>query len=98
MVSAALEKCIKNIKNYKAQYKDRCFNYFVRCVETSFWGTLKKHYRQRNIQRQLALDYADSIEAVNPEVAQRIRESQIEVQYTGKLAIRPGWSSARKGN
>lgn len=41
----------------------------------------------------MLLDYADRIEATNPEMAQQIRDSQIEVQYTGKLAIRPGWSS-----
>jgi len=40
MVSAALLKCIKNIKNFKEEYADRCFNYFTRCVEHSFWTTL----------------------------------------------------------
>ena len=74
MVSAALVKCIKNIKNYKAEYADRCFNYFVRCVEMSFWETLKKHYRYLNTRRRLALDYADRIEAVNSEMARQIRD------------------------
>ena len=49
MVSAALEKCVKNIKNYKAEYADRCFNYYTRCCEHAFWEMLKKHYRQMNV-------------------------------------------------
>ena len=51
MVSEAILKCIKNIKNYKKGYADRCFNYFTRCVEHSIWTTLSKHYRHMNLVR-----------------------------------------------
>ena len=75
MVSAALLKCIKNIKNYKKEYADKSFNYFTRCVEHSFWETLSRHYRQANMVRQLTLDYADKVEQTNPDWAEQIRQS-----------------------
>lgn len=49
MVSAALEKCVKNIKNYKAEYASVCFNYYTRATEHAFWEVLKKHYRRMNV-------------------------------------------------
>ncbi len=49
MQSYALEKMIKNIKNYKQQYRDKCFAYFTRVAETAFIYQLKKHYKQVNI-------------------------------------------------
>ena len=66
MISAALEKCIKNIKNYKPQYADKCFAYFTRCVEQAFWGVLGKHYKHVNMVRQLTLEFADLIETSSP--------------------------------
>lgn len=82
MVSAALEKCVRNIKNYKPQYKDRCFNYFTRAAEHAIWETLRKHYRHVNLVRKATLDFADELERTSPEAARRIRESQIEVERT----------------
>lgn len=91
MVSAALEKCIRNIKNYKAEYADRCFNYYTRCAEHAIWTVLKKHYRQMNISRRMALDFADKIERFSPEAAKRIREDQITVEHTkDKLTFKKG--------
>ena len=69
MVSAALEKCIRNIKNYKPEYKDKCFNYFTRCTEQAIWGVLAKHYKHMNMVRQLTLDFADSLEPYAPQFA-----------------------------
>lgn len=65
MASAALLKCIKNIKNYKKEYADKCFNYFTRCTEQAFWEVLNSHYKYMNIIRDLSLDFADNIEQVN---------------------------------
>lgn len=53
MASAALEKCIRNIKNYKAEHKANCFSYFTRCVECAFFEYLRKYYKQVNIRQKL---------------------------------------------
>jgi len=91
MVSAALEKCVKNIKNYNAEYADRCFNYYTRCCEHAIWTVLKKHYRQMNIRRELALAFADRLERSSPEAASRIRENQIEIEHTkDKITYKKG--------
>lgn len=81
MCSAALLKCIKNIKNYKPQFKDKCFSYFTRCTEHAFWETLSKHYKQRNLVRDLSLEHADSIQQIDSKLAQKIRDSQIEIEH-----------------
>lgn len=81
MISAALEKCIKNIKNYKKEYADKCFNYFTRCCEHSFWTTLGKYYKHMNNVRQLTLDFADIIETYSPELAQQLRDKQMVVEH-----------------
>ena len=81
MVSAALEKAIKNIKNYKKEYADKCFNYWTRCVEHAFWSTLGKHYKYMNMVRQLTLDFADQLEPYLPQLAQQIRDKQIKVEH-----------------
>lgn len=81
MVSAALEKAIKNIKNYKPQFKDKCFNYWTRCVEHAFWSTLGKHYKYMNMVRQLTLDFADTLEPYSQQLAQQIRDKQIKIEH-----------------
>ena len=81
MVSAALEKAIKNIKNYKPQFKDKCFNYWTRCVEHAFWSTLGKHYKHMNMVRQLTLDFADQLEPYSQQLAQQIRDKQIKIEH-----------------
>lgn len=80
--SAALVKCIKNIKNFKPEYADKCFSYYTRCVETSFWESLAKHYRHINTVRQLMRDYASSIEADFPDIAKEIRDMLLEEDTT----------------
>ena len=81
MVSNAVVKMIKNIHNYKSQYKDKCFNYWTRCCEHSFWSTLSKHYKYMNMVRQLTLDFADQLEPYSPQLAQQIRDKQIKVEH-----------------
>lgn len=81
MTSAALVKCIKNIKNYKKQYAYCCFNYFTRVVEHAFWEVLGKHYKHLNTVRQLTLDFADMLESVNADMAQQVREAQMNVEH-----------------
>ena len=81
MISDAVVKMIKNIHNYKSQYKDKCFNYWTRCCEHSFWSTLGKHYKYMNMVRQLTLDFADTLEPYSPQLAQQIRDKQIKVEH-----------------
>lgn len=91
MISDAVVKMIKNIHNYKPQYKDKCFNYWTRCCEHSFWSTLGKHYKYMNMVRQMTLDFADSLEPYSPQLAQQIRDKQITVQHTkDKLTFKKG--------
>lgn len=54
MVSAALEKMIKNIKNYRPERGAKAFNYFTMCAEQAFWQFLKKHYGWINKRRMAA--------------------------------------------
>lgn len=82
MISEAIVKMIKNIHNYKPAFKDKCFNYWTRCCEHSFWTTLGKHYKYKNMIRQMSLAYADSLEPYAPQLAQQIRDNQITVQHT----------------
>ena len=91
MVSAALEKCVRNIRNYKKKYADRCFNYFTRASEHAIWEVLKKHYRHVNLVRRATLEFADMLEQTSPETARRIRESQIEIEHTkDKITYKKG--------
>lgn len=80
LVSAALVKCIKNIHNYKPERAGSCFNYYTRCTEHAFWEVLGKHYRQINIRRQLIVEYADQIEALDPKTAKLIRDNQLTLE------------------
>lgn len=59
MVSCALIKCLKNVKNWSPDKGASSFNYFTRCCECAFWDCLKKHYRHVNLQREMALKAAD---------------------------------------
>lgn len=81
MVSDAIMKMIKNIHNYKPEFKDKCFNYWTRCCEHSFWTTLGKHYKHMNMVRQMTLDFADQLEPYAPQLAQQIRDKQIKVEH-----------------
>ena len=55
MVSAALIKCIKNIHNYKEEYRDKCFNYYTRVTEHAFFEVIGQHYKHVNILRDATL-------------------------------------------
>lgn len=74
MTSAALVKCIKNIHNFKLEYANKCFNYYTRTTECAFFEVLSKHYKHKNLMRQIKLDYADAIEQLNPTASKLIRE------------------------
>lgn len=93
MISEALLKCIRNIKNYNKKYADKCFNYYTRCVEHSFWATLGKHYKHINTMRQYTLDFADGVEPFAPALAKQIRDSQISVEHTKDKLTRKKESS-----
>lgn len=80
MVSAALLKCAKNIKNYKKERAASCFNYYTKCTEHAFWETLGKHYKHMNMVRQMTLDFADMLESYSPSLAKQIRDNQICIE------------------
>lgn len=88
MVSAALLKCVKNIKNYKKERAASCFNYYTKCTEHAFWNVLDKHYKHVNMVRQLTLDFADQVEQYSPLLAKQIRDQQITVEHTKEKAKR----------
>ena len=68
MASAALEKCIKNIRNYRPEHRARCFSYYTRCVECAFFEWLKRNYsRHVNIRREL-------YEAAARKIGRRVEE------------------------
>ena len=85
MESAALLKCIKNIKNYKKEYADKCFNYFTRITEHAFWECLGKYYKQMNLQRELMRQYADMLECTNPIEANQLRDSLLKNDTTNTI-------------
>lgn len=82
MISDAILKCIRNIKNYKPEYADCSFNYFTRCVEHSFWTTLGKHYKHMNNVRNISLDMADQLEELSPTLAKKIRDKQMTIEHS----------------
>lgn len=52
LASAALVKCLKNVKNFKAE-KSSAFTYMTLCCQTSCIDFLSKHYTQKNILREV---------------------------------------------
>lgn len=53
LVSDALVKVFKNLKNMKEEKKDSFFNYISRTCYCSFYATLGKHYSYINARRKL---------------------------------------------
>ena len=49
----AYVKMAKNLKNFKPEYGTNPFNYFTRCCACSFYETIMKYYRHRNMLREL---------------------------------------------
>lgn len=82
MISAALEKCLKNVKNYNPKYRDRCFNYYTRCIEHAFYSVLGNHYKQINLKRQLMMESIEAIEKFRPNEAQWIKDRMLEDNTT----------------
>lgn len=50
--SAALLKCLKNVRNYRPE-RGSPFSYYTLCTECACKDYLKKHYEQVNIKRDL---------------------------------------------
>lgn len=94
MVSAALEKMIRNIKNFKQQYRKCAFSYFTRCAEQGFWAYLMKHYRNVNVKREAILRYAETVRRYSPDAARKIIEKyqvseDFKEWHQGKKKARP---------
>lgn len=54
MASAALEKMIRNIKNWDRSKAYGTFNYFTTCCHQAYYRWLSLHYRRINAARELA--------------------------------------------
>ena len=54
LASAALEKCIRNIKGYNPAKKSSPFSYYTMAVSCSVCDSLGHHYKAKNIKRELA--------------------------------------------
>ena len=66
LCSCALIKCLKSMKNYKPQFRERTFGYFTMAIESAIWDSLEKDvYRPRNLKSKLILKYAG--ECINPQ-------------------------------
>lgn len=100
MVSVALEKMIRNIKNFKPQYRKCAFSYFTRCAEQGFWGYLVKYYKHLNKQREAMLRYAEMIEQECPEAARKLREeySPREEYVSGRRVKKARLGQQRRNN
>lgn len=64
MVSDAILKCIKNLKNMKEEHSDSFFNYLSRCCYCSIYATLSRHYKYVNLKKKLTDKAIDELEAV----------------------------------
>ena len=52
LASAALLKCLKNVRNYHPE-RGSPFSYYTLCCECACKDYLRKHYEQANIKRDL---------------------------------------------
>ncbi len=66
MVSDAVLKIIRNLKNMKEEYKDSFFNYFTRTAFTAYVTYLGKHYKEMNHRRELLIDALESVKGELP--------------------------------
>ena len=62
MVSEAVLKCIKNLKNLKEERKGSFFNYLTRCCYCAFYYFLSRYYKHVNIRRELVRKAVDELE------------------------------------
>lgn len=91
MVSAALEKLIKNIKNYNPKYRGSVFSYCTRCAEQGFLAYLIKHYRFINQKRAAAMEMAAKADAAGcTDLAERLNEYVGDAKFPAKKKRRAG--------
>lgn len=85
LVSDALLKSIKNIKNFKIEYAEKAFGYFTRCIEQSFFKSLGRHYKQENIKRGQLEDYIDILKSTSPNEAKYFESTILKDNTTNTL-------------
>lgn len=73
LVSDALVKVFKNLKNMKEEKKDSFFNYISRTCYCSFYATLAKHYKYINARRKLTDAALQQMEPMMRSSAMRLR-------------------------
>ena len=74
LVSDALLKVFKNLKNMKEEKKDSFFNYITRTCYCSFYYTLSKHYKYVNARRKLIEASLQKMEPIMSISAMRLRQ------------------------
>ena len=73
LVSDAILKVFKNLKNMKEEKKDSFFNYITRTCYCSFYYTLSKHYKYVNARRKLIEASLQKMEPIMSISAMRLR-------------------------
>lgn len=74
LVSDAILKVFKNLKNMKEEKKDSFFNYITRTCYCSFYYTLSKHYKYVNARRKLIEASLQQMEPIMSISAMRLRQ------------------------
>ena len=74
LVSDAILKVFKNLKNMKEEKKDSFFNYITRTCYCSFYYTLSKHYKYVNARRKLIEASLQKMEPIMSISAMRLRQ------------------------
>lgn len=62
MVSDALLKVFKNLKNMKEEMKESFFPYICRTIYCSIYTTLGRHYKYINLKNKLTEKAIDELE------------------------------------
>jgi DNA-directed RNA polymerase specialized sigma subunit len=86
MRMAALEKCIRSIRNYKPERRATCFGYYTLAIQSAVLDYLRRfHYRHINITREATRRYAHELAHTNPQAAQKILDGLLEANTTDTL-------------
>ena len=85
MISFALYKCVKGLKNFRRQKNikeggKKAFSYFTVICNYAFLTELSKYYKRLNFTRTLTDEYISSVESAYPELGRKMREDMNKVQ------------------
>lgn len=85
MISFALYKCVKGLKNFRRQKNikeggKKAFSYFTVICHYAFFTELSKYYKRLNFTRTLTDEYISNVESAYPELGRKMREDMNKVQ------------------